>query len=277
MSWRESVLSGFELLRKKIYKGPIKQAFIAAGIESLSRRAYSAVLGTISNDDIVTQEIDDVQASFRVTTGLEVQRFRSLMDEYDVLERVLHDIRPNDVFYDVGANVGLYTCFVAPLSAHTVAFEPHPANVERLQENINLNDISNTTVRQEALSNSNDTAELVSQGTDIAGEGTHAIATGLDSRSIEVDTIRGDSLPSSVPDPDVIKIDVEGAEMEVLEGLSDVLEDCAVVYCELHLPELDRRGHSPEDIYALLEEHGFATNSLTNRGEEEFVHASKRH
>ena len=216
MSFRGSLVSGIETLRTFLYRGPVKRTVRTLGLESGLRTAYSRVLGGVSDEGIVTHEIGGVAAAYNVSSGLEVQRFRNLMAESDVIEALLDDVKPDDVFYDVGANVGLYTCFLSQVVEETVAFEPHPVNLKRLKENVELNDLSNVHVRAEALSNVDGTAELAVTGASVAGEGTHSLATGSEDRSVEIETVRGDSLDDQVPSPDVVKIDVEGAELNVL-------------------------------------------------------------
>jgi FkbM family methyltransferase len=197
------------------------------------------------------------------------------MDEGDIVEAVLSDITDSDVFYDVGANVGLYTCFISQKSKQTIAFEPHPENAVRLRENVTLNEIRNLEIRDEALSDTNGDAELAVTGVDVAGEGTHSLATGSEDKTVEIQTVRADSLPTEVPEPDVVKIDVEGAEMSVLRGMGDLIDSCRVVYCETHAKKLNQRCESHEDVVNLLSESGFSVEELESRGEETFLRAMK--
>lgn len=56
---------------------------------------------------------------------------------------MLQTLESDDVFYDIGANVGTYTCFAGQVvdDGNVIAFEPHPANVDRLRENAEPNEI----------------------------------------------------------------------------------------------------------------------------------------
>jgi len=270
------LVSVLEKLRETVYRDPVKSAVAAAGLESKLKTTYSMLLSTASSsDETVTHEIGGVEATFHVSTGMEVQRFRSLMEEGDVVGTVFSDIRDDDIFYDVGANVGLYTCFISKKSKQTVAFEPHPENAIRLRENLTLNDIRNVELREEALSDTNGDAELAVTGVDTAGEGTHALATGSENKTIKIHTVRADSLPSDVPKPDVVKIDVEGAEMSVLRGMGDLLDSCRLIYCETHAKKLNQRDESHEDVMDLLSDSGFSVEEIESRGEETFLRAMK--
>jgi FkbM family methyltransferase len=256
-----------------VYRGPVKRVVAGLGLESSLKTAYSRLLGSVSDADVITHEIGGISAQFHVSTGLEVQRFRNLMDETAVVESLLTEVTEDDVLYDIGANVGLYTCFLANVVDQTVAFEPHPINAERLEENIELNSLSNVTVRSEALSDTDGTAELAISGAAVAGEGTHALTDAPVSDSVEVKTVRGASLRGELPQPDVLKIDVEGAEMAVLRGCRDILKDCRLVYCETHPDKLLQRDESVEAVIELLEESGFDVEPLEKRETEQFLRA----
>ena len=75
------------------------------------------------------------------------------------------------MFYDVGVNVGMYTCFAGQFieDENGIAFEPHPANVDRLRENASINDVQ-ADVRPLALSNERGSSEIaVSEENDHPG------------------------------------------------------------------------------------------------------------
>jgi len=197
------------------------------------------------------------------------------MAESDVIETLLDDVKADDVFYDVGANVGLYTCFLSQVVDETVAFEPHPKNLQRLKENIELNDLSNVYVRSEALSDADGTAELAVKGASVAGEGTHSLATGAENRSVEIETARGDSL-DDVPPPDVVKIDVEGAELNVLRGLERSLADCRLCYVEVHPDRIGKYGGTANDVREFLSDLEFDVESIYEREDEEYFLKAQR-
>lgn len=273
----ELIVSGLERLRRLLYRGPVKKVVAAVGLESVLKTTYSSLLSAASTDNTVTQEINGTEAKFHVSTGMEVQRFRGLMSESEVVESVLEEVEPEDVFYDVGANVGMYTCFVSQKVNTSVAFEPHPENRMRLRENIELNGLENAVVRQEALSDEDGKTHLAIHGADVAGEGTHSLATEEDGTTVEIETARADSLVNtgSCPSPDVVKIDVEGAELSVLQGMKNSLEDCRAVYCEVHSERVTEYGGTVDEIYELLESHDFSIESLEERGSEEFLRAKR--
>mgnify|MGYP000078783382 CR=1 FL=1 len=212
--------------------------------------------------DTYEVEIGGASARFRIPTRNEWTDFRTI-DERPVLAHLVSNLRPDDVFYDVGANLGLYACLAADVVTEPVAaFEPHPDNADRLEANADLNGAAVSTHRC-ALADATGDAEL-EIALDKVGSAGHALAS--DSASggdrIAVPKVRGDELVAreALPRPTVLKIDVEGAERAVLDGLETSLSrpDCRLVYCETHAERLEERGSSVADVRDALESHGFA-------------------
>nr|WP_217900426.1 FkbM family methyltransferase [Halorubrum sp. Ea1] len=229
------------------------------------------------SENTQTQEIANQSIDFRTDTFTEFMRFRNLAGESSVVEDLLNKLDSDDIFYDIGANVGTYTCFAAAElgPGRMVAFEPEPENADHLRENLELNDLD-AEIIQIALSDTDGTIDLALTG-DEAGEGEHAIATGNTERTLEVDTARGDSLleDRELPKPTVLKIDVEGAELSVLRGLRETLrQNCRLVYVEVHPEKI--RGFEAEvsEVETLLTDAGFEVTELSQRGSEVFLRAS---
>jgi FkbM family methyltransferase len=174
-------------------------------------------------------------------------------------------IRPGDCVWDVGANVGHYTLRFADLvgtEGCVIAFEPSQANFARLQAAVA--DRGAVASRLLGLSNGADEAWL-RQGADDLGATSEIIKL----RSNDSDRLQpvridsGDRLIDrcDVLPPNVIKIDVEGHECEVIEGLRATLRDPALraVFIEVHFAILAAKGRSnaPCKIEQLLRGSGF--------------------
>ena len=158
-------------------------------------------------------------------------------------------IRSASVVYDIGANVGFYTLLAAHLvgkSGRVIAFEPLPRNLEYLREHITLNRLSNVEVVEAAVSTESGTAMFDDQANPSMGKlsscGTVAV------RTVTIDDLVGSG---AIPSPDLVKIDVEGAEYNVLRGASRTLEKKRpVIFIATHGEELRTqcltflRGHS---------------------------------
>lgn len=146
----------------------------------------------------------------------------------DELERSL---RPGMVFYDVGANVGFLTLIAARLvgaGGEVVAFEPLSANVELLERNLELNTATNVMVVARALSAAPGRARMTVP--DTSDSGTQACldpAAGAGGPEVLVSTLDGAVAELGLRPPDVVKIDVEGSEVDVVAGMSETLRACA--------------------------------------------------
>ena len=189
-------------------------------------------------------------------------------DRYTVergrLEFVLSGLNPDDVFFDVGAMYGLYTGFAGRelTDGTVVAFEPYPRNLEALERTVELNGLSNVDIREVALGDTTGVEEFESpsleyhvqqiaamrvrrRSTPESGATAPAAPDAGESvTNFSVETRPGDSLVEAgeLPQPNVVKIDVEGAEPLVVDGLSETLtrEACRLLVCEIHPPADER-------------------------------------
>ena len=264
-------------IRSRFYSGWVRQIVRGTKLNKLLSKPYWQLVYSLS-ENTQTHEITNHSIDFQTITFTEYMRFCSLAGERSIVENLLTALDSDDIFYDIGANVGTYTCFAAAELGpdRTVAFEPEPENADRLRENLELNDLG-AEIIQVALSDTDGTVDLALTG-DEAGEGEHAIATGDDERTLEVETARGDSIieERGLPKPTVIKIDVEGAELSVLRGLRETLhENCRLLYVEVHTEKIRDFGGEASDVETLLTDVGFEVTEISQRGSEIFLRASK--
>ena len=133
-------------------------------------------------------------------------------------------LRSDDVFWDVGANIGVMTLVAARRCARVVAFEPEPAARRRLEENIAMNALANVTVIPEALGARDGAGQMVRGPATNLGMSRMASAGAADAFRIGVRA--ADSLlAEGLPVPTLMKVDVEGAEGSVFEGAAKCLAD----------------------------------------------------
>lgn len=195
--------------------------------------------------------------------------------EREQLERFLAAIRPGDVVWDVGAFIGMFAIF----SAHRVgeqgqvyAFEPEAGTLSMLRRNIDLNKTAPVEVIEAALGDHDGAAIIYASK---PGENAiHSLhhgerhqATGADIRLRS-----GDALVTAgaAKAPNVVKMDIEGAEFQALTGMRDILqsETCRYLFLELHPAELPGFGASLEAVRELLENAGFRLEHEQTRGAE---------
>lgn len=218
--------------------------------------------------DIGRIEVDGYEATFKVESYKESD-ITSTVREGGIMSDVLSRTNSDDVVYDIGAAVGTYSCLLGKTGAKVVAFEPVPMNAERLRENVSLNDVD-VDVYEYALSDDNGAAELTLRRS-VVGDAGHTLVTDslMEGRRIQVELGRGDELveEEDLPPPTALKIDVEGAEMDVLKGLESSIEtSCRIIYVEVHPGKLESQGYETDDVKQFLTSRGFEVDILHERG-----------
>lgn len=177
--------------------------------------------------------------------------------EVRLCERLL---RPGDVAVDVGANIGLYTLLFSSLvgaEGHVHSFEPAPENFTRLQVNLLLNDALNVSLSQAAVYSRPGTVSLNLFGPGLGA--WHTLGrpelpnpyergkTVTPTTSVDVEAVTLDAYCAALGISEIalLKVDVEGAEPEVLEGAVDLLSGGAVkaILFEVSLPQAASLGH----------------------------------
>ena len=135
---------------------------------------------------------------------------------------------------DAGANVGLYSLKAAPLVSRVLAIEPSAANRELLTRNLVANGVENVETRASALWYTKETLGMVE-----AGSSSHVTRGRGD---LQVPTLALDELVSECGRVDLLKMDVEGAELEILLGSElPTLRRIDRLVAEVHLYEASRR------------------------------------
>jgi len=146
--------------------------------------------------------------------------FRRRPPEIHYVNQMVERLRRHHVCLDVGAYIGYYTLLFARYGAQAVAFEPLPANLRVLRHNVTLNRLDNASIVDAAVGAEQGTVSLA------AGPGIDSMASTrrAEGRRHQVRQVDLDSFCSEHGlEPDVVKIDVEGAELEVLRGMQHVL------------------------------------------------------
>lgn len=173
----------------------------------------------------------------------------------------------NDIFFDIGANVGLYSLNAAEVGARVISFEPAADMVEALHENLRLNRLTTVDVRGIALLDRVGSVSFGGQDpnrrkVELADTGT---GTGSGAGTGDTVTLSTLDLEAAGSTPRGMKIDVEGFERLVLAGASTLLESPQLELIQLEWNDTCEAalGESREPLARLLVEHGFTLYQWT--------------
>jgi FkbM family methyltransferase len=163
------------------------------------------------------------------------------LHEFADMAFTLHFLRPDDLFLDVGANVGSYTLIASGVcKAKTISFEPDPQTMALLRRNIDLNGLDGRVLLEQTAVGAEDGEVEFTLGRDTCNQVTQGNA--LRTQRVSMRTL--DSVASLTP-PTMIKVDVEGYEAQVFRGAQAVLNSP-------FLKAVITEGQRPADIAPLL-------------------------
>jgi FkbM family methyltransferase len=136
-------------------------------------------------------------------------------------------------YIDVGANIGQTSLMAACLDINVTAFEPVPQIFKNLKANIQLNNLKNIKTYMLAISNKNENKQIAICSDN---DGAHSLSKSFQkasgknySKMISIKAKKFDSLKLNA---DMVKIDVEGHELEALEGMEKSLKNIKYILCE---------------------------------------------
>jgi len=172
-----------------------------------------------------------------------------------------HFLRPGMTLVDVGANIGFFSLVAARLVGPTgrvLAVEPEPANCTRIERNVELNGYPNVEIAQVALGDRNGEVTL-HLATD---HGHHSLLDRSPDRAgatiaVPLQTLDTLLATHNIGRVDVLKVDVEGLEVEVLRGAAETIRTNPeiVILMDVH----ESLGVSAADVCGLIESYGLAT------------------
>ena len=183
-----------------------------------------------------------------------------------LFESVLH---PGLTVLDAGAHIGLYSVLAGTRvgsEGAVISFEPNPVSFRLLHKNIRANGLEDrATCIDAALSESEGTSSLFFSDLDRDMSSLHR--TDDHESSIDVRTVALDEFLPEGMAIDVIKIDIEGAEMAALRGMESVLKrnSQVVLFIECFPEGLIRAGSHPEEMLTFLRHKGFSVRVIDER------------
>lgn len=202
--------------------------------------------------------------------------FRGEHYEQAVTHHLIDRLKTSRCFVDIGANIGFYTVLAGKLLERrggiVHAIEMDLDNIRRTRANVRLNNLCNVCVHHVALGDRIGTVDYYRRESFRHTLGVSQNEQGhFQKISVPMKTL--DSLAQEFDfQPDIVKIDVEGAEFLVLQGMQKILAQHRLeVYCEVHIEEeqggLKSFGHTFDDVWEIFSDHGFRMYEVPLRQE----------
>lgn len=178
------------------------------------------------------------------------------LQDFEEMAFLLHFLRKEDLFIDVGANIGSYTVLAsAQMGCNSLSFEPVPSTYQNLVNNININGISEKVRSFNLALGAKEEQLLITSQYDTINNIKYKEEDGT--IPIQVTTLDSIQIPSA--ENILLKIDVEGFEAAVLEGGMKCMDNPALKAIIIEFNGLGYQyGYDEKKIQELLLEKGFA-------------------
>lgn len=221
------------------------------------RSIYNSIYSKIRYPYVATVDgLTKHPCRFEVTGPIEEFRIKHWGGEEKFLRMILDACGDGSVLYDIGGCVGIVSIPAAKLGARVYCFEPDPNYRTRLQKNIGLNQLSEDRLKvfEYAVSDVDGEMTLFTDG--VEGRSASLVEVG-ERGSVTVGTRTIDNLlEEQILDyPNVIKLDIEGAEILALRGMIKLLSSenaPRCIFCELHPQFLGGFGSSMDECISIL-------------------------
>lgn len=249
-------------VRKRVYDLMIRAA-----------RSMTALLPPVAqlalrNAREVTRRLDYPGAGIRISAESWVEydkRAHSCAKEPETVEWIERYVQPNEVVFDIGANVGAYALLAARIrQAKVYAFEPSFSTFAQLSRNVALNDLSDRVAPMYmALADKTDLIHFNYSSLE-TGTALHALGAGGGFRPVHRQPILSFRLDDLVRQfgleyPNHIKLDVDGIEYAILKGATEVLRHPNL---RSIIVETEEARDGSQDMGSLLGEAGFSLASV---------------
>ena len=201
---------------------------------------------------------------FHVPNRINLWRTQTFFTKEPDTIRWIENFKVNSVFWDVGANIGLYSCFASrQKKAKTFAFEPSVFNLEVLSKNIYCNNLSDKIIIIPLSLTSETKISSFNMSKIEVGGAKSSFSENYDEEGNNFNPvfkyntlgISGNDIVKkfNIDKPDYIKIDVDGIEYLVLNGLSEILDDTSSILIEVTESFKSKK----KNIKEFLEHRGF--------------------
>lgn len=253
----------------------MKRQSVLRNLKGLKKQFDETRLSKIPGSDQIYNAVFHI---FSGRTKIRLKGFEMITDTQDLLGRQIlfgHEnsvilkmisyISKGDLVIDAGAHHGLFSLYsrkTVGSQGSIYAFEPHPDSFKILSENVDLNGFENIRIENMCLGNSSQTTHLRSltglRGRSYISESEESRSKAIEmdfteSFNVEMTSLSRYMREEKIEKVDMLKVDVEGAELEVLRGVEDQLQNVKRAVIEIHSHHEDEYR---EDLYHLLSSNG---------------------
>lgn len=222
------------------------------------RKMHSMFLESINPEKTVSTKYGNVL--FSCPNELILWRIDTFHDKEPETLKWIEEMESNSTFFDIGANIGLYSIYAAKKGLNVFSFEPEALNYSELTKNVYLNKLSNIKPVNLALSSneqfvtfttSSQLAGTANQESDLTQRKNLITATTQTSFGTSVDKLIE---TYAFPFPNYIKIDVDGPELEIIRGMKKTIANKEL---RSVLIEIDENQQAHKEIIETLLSAGF--------------------
>ena len=218
-------------------------------------------------------ELEGVSVRFSTDDSYSYHWFYPRYSEGEIHEPVatsefMREAMDSRVICDVGSNLGWFSCIAARANpvADVFAFEIDEANCSIFRKNLKLNDLRNVTLTNAAVTSADQTVNY--EKASCGASAMHRIRKSIKDGP-KVTGVSLDSFFTGKPSPTLVKVDVEGAELEVLKGMSGLFRssELETIFVEIHPTWISELGGSTREVLEILDNAGFVVKRLAHRGQ----------
>lgn len=185
--------------------------------------------------------------------------------------------KKGDIAIDVGAHIGWYTLVASQCVGKfgkVISFEPNPFCIDKLRDNVTINDFTNVIIEQIALSDKNKKVSFWigdDMGGSLVKQNTQRLTKGKVKRIlVRAQTLDSYVISYGIKRISLIKIDVEGAELEVLRGAKNILQkQTPYLIVEVIEESLKAFGANREMLFDFVRRFGYKPHLFTKGGIEQ--------
>lgn len=264
---------------KEIYKSNIKNILVFLRIENLLHRAYQKMEAFYFNKKYskinnIEMNVKGISLKFSTEDNDSKHWFfprygNGRIHEEKVTCLLLDALKTSKCFVDVGTFLGYFTCLASKVipDGAIYGFEMCKTTYELLKKNVRINRCNNVTINNFAVGDSCSEVSYIKKTENLPG--LSLCAEMYKNNAVETVNVQSISLDTFFKDkdvhPDVCKIDVEGAEMQVLSGMDNIIKNNDVIlFIEIHPENLIYFNSSSTEVICKLIGYGYRVFEIEN-------------